>query len=297
MDALLDMAPGPGEQLRFPGMNGPAFKRRDGARKDYLAFSQQVAHAPTAIRAPWTAAPGILQTRDIRSQHETKSSKGYLNPGYRALAEEAMDFPDHPVYGYQDIPDEGRAYDAGSHYGNLKFTLKGEVKDRTTILNGDSLTGTDKPAKPIPVRDVQRGGTRLPKDSDAWNETPDQQAKVEGYVEAQIHTNDPSQKLSRVPLSDVHSLDIDHGGPANPVFHKLGAQFQKKGVSTWHTTTESAYQPPLPFGHGKLMTDHGFEEHDLGKGSRYVRYSDKTPFHGPENLTDYRRTRHQSQLP
>lgn len=213
--------------------------------------NQERSFEPVAVRVPEKVLPKVLQTGDIRSQHDTNSSMGYLNPSHRKEAEYYMGFDDHPVYGYIDDTTE-RAGDL-RHYGNVKFEMKNAVKDRTTVLESDSLpyegfNPTDI-SQPVPVRNVQQG-ERLPHFMDA-----EAGRNIDGepdFIEAQIHSDPETgnpERRSRVPLSDVHSATIEHLDRRvdNFNYKDMGDELTSRGVRVEHLVPETRYQPPLPF--------------------------------------------------
>jgi hypothetical protein len=93
------------------------------------------------VRTGPDAARGIINDGRLKTQFETDTSYGLLSPKERAEAEDwglgiprDVDSKERPVYGYvEQRPDDA------SPYGAVKFHLKDEVKDRTTMTWGDSL--------------------------------------------------------------------------------------------------------------------------------------------------------------
>lgn len=104
-----------------------------------------------AVRADVFTAEKIIEDGRFKSQHETNSSRGMLSPGTRRIAELDMfsypnDLPaeERPIYGYLDgLTQE---YGAVSSYGEVKFVMKPEVKERTTFTSTDSLNSNLVPA-------------------------------------------------------------------------------------------------------------------------------------------------------
>lgn len=231
----------------------------------------RVAHSPVAIKAHLEDVGEIFETGDLRTQHETQYSGGMFAPDYRAQEEDRL-FPDRPgtrpVYGYVDLPQHE---DLTRQYGEMKYRLKNSVKDRSTVMLGDSL---DAPNRPANLQDVASGRSPLP----FWAEggagvqqdyADKARASDSTYYETQIHSpNYPDQPLSRVPLSEVSSVDVDWAqwedrhddimysadewdpewGPEymdKESRRNLGAQFAEHGIPVWHTETKTAYQPPI----------------------------------------------------
>lgn len=214
--------------------------------------NQERSFEPVAVRVPEKVLPKVLQTGDIRSQHDTNSSMGYLNPSHRMEAEIDMGFDDHPVYGYIDESDPSDLLGGHlRHYGNVKFEMKNSVKDRTTILEADSLPyeGYSDISQPVPVRNVQQG-ERLPHFMDA-----EAGQDIDGepdFIEAQIHSTPETanpERRSRVPLSDVHSATIEHLDRRvdNFSYKDMGDELTSRGVNVEHLVPETREQPPLPF--------------------------------------------------
>jgi hypothetical protein len=90
----------------------------------------------------------LLSSGRFKSQFETGSSKGMLDPKRRATFETAamdvhptMDKRLRPIYGHIRLADaDGSIKDPGYfQYGDLFFELKEEAKDRGTYTVGDSL--------------------------------------------------------------------------------------------------------------------------------------------------------------
>jgi hypothetical protein len=90
----------------------------------------------------------LLSSGRFKSQFETGSSKGMLDPKRRAIFETAamdvhptMDKRLRPIYGHLRLADgDGAIEDPGYfQYGDLFFEMKEEVKDRATYTVGDSL--------------------------------------------------------------------------------------------------------------------------------------------------------------
>ena len=111
-------------------------------------FDQYVPDRVTHIATTSEALDQILEDGRFKSQHETLSSKGSLQPERRSAYEladlgipEDIDPEKRPIYGY--VPRinvmSGKPAQAPSHYGEHTVRLKPDVNDRSTITFGDSL--------------------------------------------------------------------------------------------------------------------------------------------------------------
>lgn len=113
-----------------------------------------------ASRRSMRSLDSILREGRFKTQFETGNSAGAFSPGFRAEAEEKM-FGYHrtnlpvekrPVYGYLETTGPKPAYSGESSYGEVKFVMKEEVRDRATVVWEDSLGSA---AKPSPVKSVE----------------------------------------------------------------------------------------------------------------------------------------------
>jgi hypothetical protein len=90
----------------------------------------------------------IIESGRFKSQFETGSSGGALNPTARAVHEQLyfgydqdMEPGGRPIYGWVDHPDAAlQRLMITRQYGGLTWKLKDEVKDRTTVTALDSLS-------------------------------------------------------------------------------------------------------------------------------------------------------------
>jgi len=96
----------------------------------------------------------LLASGRFKTQFETKTSRGMLDPGRRATYEvtglgmhPSMDKRFRPIYGHIRAADADGRISAPSdfQYGDIFFEMKPEVKDRATFTGGDSLFSDYKP--------------------------------------------------------------------------------------------------------------------------------------------------------
>jgi hypothetical protein len=124
-------------------------------------FAEMVNAGDHYIRLPSSALPKILKEGRIKSQFETKKSKGGYSKGspVRRSAEESLfgldrDIADdkRPIYGYvagKDFSTVGTHHDVSTHrYGDVVIRLKPEIKDRATVTFMDSIDGSQKVGVP-----------------------------------------------------------------------------------------------------------------------------------------------------
>lgn len=342
-DPLLDLLEGPRASAPVPdraprwqqgNFDTPEFlpadesfgeRRRRGGSVREATKAARVAHSPIAVRAPIEDLSDIAEG-GLRTQHETGYSRGFYGPEDRSKFEiNTAGFSDHPVYGYMDIPEHESA---ASHYGEAKIRMRPHVRDRTTVMEGDSLDSRNQPA---PVNDVASGRTPLPKWTDEGPAFDDSDL---GYYEAQIHHPEDVESasystvsrrpLSRVPVTDMASVDLDweqyedfreNALDQNDVANwdpewgpdymdresrrNLGQQFADQGVSVWHQERKHAYQPPLDLGE-ETLSEAGFRP-----ASRYFEGAQEGDLHqhaanpqrpsdwSPLNAFQFREERHQ----
>lgn len=98
---------------------------------------------PIAINLPSEVLDKILESGRFKSQFETKTSEVIVATRQRATAEQrGLGYPketpaeQRPIYSYVADP---RLMRGGASYGDLRFEFKNEIRDRTTIVLGDSL--------------------------------------------------------------------------------------------------------------------------------------------------------------
>lgn len=291
-------------EQQLPGTDVPEKRSAGNPHRDL------VRGANLSIRAHPENLPSILETGDIRTQFETHSSGGMYAPEYRAAREKEMGFEGNPVYGYLH-PQREHAEAVGSgdiyaqDYGEARFTTRPHVRDRATMISGDTLEA-DPDVIPAPIRAVESDATMLPLEAPMH----DDPAEIPFYLEAQIHA-EANEPHSRVYLDDdVSSLDFDYEPdslvPRNPKIFPpvserveknkiIGQQFQDRGISTWHNFEERTYQPPLPFAEEELSAQ-GFTRASPAQGRAELHR--RPSLRGkPENIGRNRWSIHQNELP
>lgn len=163
--------------------------------------------APVVIDAPADVAVLILQDGHFKNQHETGTSKGTLAPSYRRGVEEKVfnveggDPKNYPIYG---CVQDNLTHAAAPGYGDTRFVLKDNVKNRATLTVGDSLG----------IFDEGRGGaTPLTSPGKAsWDAQLDKldtgisngEMGYFSYFEVQIHGG--------VKVSDIARIEVVESG-------------------------------------------------------------------------------------
>ena len=172
----------------------------------------ELRYGKVAIRTPYEVVDPVMMDGRLRTQFGTVRSEGALAPDIRAMHEEMffgypqdLDEAQRPVYGYVDFGDDEGGY-GGNHlrqYGDVVWTLRDDVKSRTTVSAFDSLS---RPVVPGPYGDPGGRAMVPPTFQDmAGTIAPDWLR--EGftghgeYVETQTHGG--------VTLDDVESVDIE----------------------------------------------------------------------------------------
>lgn len=125
------------------------------------------------IAAQPEAAMEILDQGQFLTQFDVGDSNGMLNPGKRA-AQETATLDHHPavdsqhrtVYGFVANPDQGTEPTSWNvnQYGGVRFVLKPEVAERSTMTVGDSLGTSSTPFPmrgPVTSRQVMDGTARV----------------------------------------------------------------------------------------------------------------------------------------
>jgi hypothetical protein len=173
---------------------------------DTAVMQAAVDSQPVAVRMNPTALVGMVNDGRMKTQFETRTSNGMLDQDRRALAEETMfgyptdlDPKKRPIYGYMS-PDYDALNGGGpTQYGPVKVLLKDQVRPRTTVSFGDTLSveGT----LPAPLEHVDRYAINTHHDyyepTDFEESLHDLQSSH--YIEAQIHGG--------VTLDDVASIE------------------------------------------------------------------------------------------
>lgn len=170
---------------------------------------------------------GVLNAGRFKTQFETKRSKGYYDPSIRATTEEALfgldkdsDPVQRPIYGYVGKRDGSTEIDGDDlvAYGDVIVSFKNEVRDRTTITDGDSMdrNGQGRLAThvPTPIKSLDitamgpsaliamHAGAREyvgQGEYEIFRPTkPSDVVGGSGYMEAQIHRGVKSTDISHV---------------------------------------------------------------------------------------------------
>lgn len=155
----------------------------------------------------------VLRDGRFKSQFETNTSGGYLNPGYRAGAEESMfgyaeDLPPEkrPIYCYCSDAEHGEINQDGKNppynytrqYGLLAVKMKDEVKRRATFTNQDSLRDMQKtPPTPFLCPHLASVKVSWYFNLDKLNST----SVVEEYNEVQIHGGLRAEDIETIYIS------------------------------------------------------------------------------------------------
>lgn len=213
-----------------------------------------------AVHLPPTALVGLWKDGRLKTQFETGTSKGALDPRYRARSEEELfgipqDFGGEfrPIYGalhvfHKDSAQPSPRWHEGParHYGSVWLELHPHVRSRTTLTQGDSLNSFGN-------RVVQWDK------KDRYELDPHYKESGYPYLEAQIHggvylgedvkaihvrelygdgTVGPHTTKSRAHLK---ALGKKYGVPV--YFHKTGPRGYNYGsTEIWHDP--SAEQQP-----------------------------------------------------
>ena len=145
----------------------------------------------------------IITEGRFKTQFETNTSGGALNQEYRAAAEEFMfgyaknlDVTQRPVYGY--LRKVGGS-DGASWYGDVLMDLKPAVRERTTVVWGDSLGLEAQPSPLTKIRATSvepRRGMPLP----GRTGSP--------YTEAQIHGGLKVDDIARIQFEREPAADL-----------------------------------------------------------------------------------------
>ena len=161
------------------------------------------------INAPADVVSKILTDGRVKSQFETKTSRGTLDFDARSEAETRMfnshpdmDNKNRPIYGHvmEDGVDESIRRTA-SHYGRAVIVLKKDVAERTTFTVGDSLLSGHEPSRISEPKNssLSGGGSAF-------------------YTEAQIH--------GQVKVSDIAYIVL----PPDSFSSALKSKAEKLGV-------------------------------------------------------------------
>lgn len=205
-------------------------KAKDVARDLQKKLDDMIQEGNVFIRVPddRKILDDIAASGRLKSQHETNSSRGTLNPGFRAKEEYKMfgvepnsDFAGRPIYGYVSSDINGLASSSVKQYGSIAIKLKTHKRPHTTVTGGDSLGGLFKPS-PL----------NKPKVESFFPRAIDEATRIEeaayDYVEAQIGKGVKLEDIDEIiflgdpedPLltSRTRKLYVEY----KPIFNKLG---------------------------------------------------------------------------
>jgi SPP1 gp7 family putative phage head morphogenesis protein len=176
-------------------------------------------------RRSQTSTIRILEEGRFKSQFETNTSAGVMSHEERGKAEEGMfgyggSLPaqQRPIYGYGHHPTWKK--DSADSYGEVVFTLKDGVRERTTGVWTDSLWSTEKPSAitnispgsyfPREQYDYQTGsmkGATIPKVGESGNP----------YVEFQFHGGLSIDDVAKITFTG----NIGYTGAGKPTMEDL----------------------------------------------------------------------------
>lgn len=183
------------------------FGGRDNAEKALNEFKGLLKDAPVCMRVPEDVLDKILTQGEFKNQHQTGTSKGWLNPEFRKSAEKAafgeqLTKPeDFPLYGYFATGKNGYPPSV-SGYGSVKIEFKEEVKARSTVTAGDSLASfEDKQAVGTPANN--------PRLASLDNSVEYKEFSMSLYAEAQIHGKVVPKDIAKVIFTQSRYKSID----------------------------------------------------------------------------------------
>lgn len=194
MEIWTDMVDTVGEDIAPQSPFDPQVTQSVDAVNQHLA--DLVKDTEVRIRVPESVLGSILADGQVKSQFETDTSQGVLNPATRARAEDLMFYPDaapendqRPIYGYLSSPNGDES--SAQAYGDIVVRLKSDVRARTTITFGDSLyssldgSTTATPLVAPTVASLYAPNDRV-RDVLGWK-APVEDLDSTFYVEAQVH--------------------------------------------------------------------------------------------------------------
>lgn len=165
-------------------------------------LSNLVKDCPVVTRVPENVLIKILDDGRFKNQHESRTSQGEFYPAYRKDAEKrAFGEGNLPIYAYI-ATNKSASPDAFTpttfNYGGVKIIFNDDVKTRTSITAGDSLTmfykekGTGSPLLKPTEDSLDGNGDTL-----MGNGKP----KDLTYIEAQIHGGLTVKDIEKVIIS------------------------------------------------------------------------------------------------
>jgi len=204
--------------------------------------------AVPVISADFDSALGIISDKRFKTQWETGSSNGLYEPSTREKREFGLLAVDpktpkskRPIYGFMATDDDGKTpmakpYNmdlfavnnrAITQYGDVRFVLKPETRERTTFTMQDSL---DVIALPQPLSDnptdeqIDMAGF--------WQNVTDSHDGFfrEPYVEAQVSGGVSMEDVERIVVSVPYYTD----------YPEAQAKFLKRKVDTLRAELDAA---------------------------------------------------------
>jgi len=216
-------------------------------------ISKLAGNSKPVVRVPSDVVAPILRSGRLKSQFETETSMGLMDPSERADAEQEMfglpqDTPPklRPIYAYMDEdPTHPEDPDSDvSSYGDVKIVLKDSVRNRTTITCTDSLQPQyDDPIYPgATVRapskltdpkwysEAEEPGSFGGSDPAKWETLTPGEMGPPLYVEAQVHGG--------VSMKDVEYMRVPPESEGNDALMKAGWQPVMPQVETTAASQE-----------------------------------------------------------
>jgi hypothetical protein len=220
----------------------------DAQKDDLVDYFETIRSKGTVfVAANQYAAPDIVNKGEFDTVFETETSNG--NIAYEARRRE--EFASHdlhpnvdpdlrPVYGYVAFDNPG--LQSVDQYGDVRFELKPEVKERTTMTDGDSLGSRATPipmsGDPITQREAVGGSMGhnsftteiwggIPKGEEAIREAVDTRGRGYAYIEAQIKGG--------LKIDDVARIHVAHGRQykdqsVSPYLLRLEEAAEQRGI-------------------------------------------------------------------
>ncbi len=206
---------------------------------DYM--QEEVNRRTLAVRARFEGAEKIIAEGRFKSQFETQTSGGMLDNRFRGLAEESgfgypekLDPMKRPIYGYfADLTDPKESLST-AQYGGVRFIVKEEVRNRTTVTWGDSLHGLSRQELYPPV------STKI--DVGAFDSGYKLKSALNrgrpSYFEAQIHNQLTIDDIEKVQfLFDEKTGSLGHRVIDNDerlLVEKIKQMLTQKGIKWEH---------------------------------------------------------------